>query len=320
MTSVLAGAPIFESTTKTAYVVARAVEYAGTTLLFGGLAFVALLWPAGAGVRSVRRVLVAAWLAGAAATAAALSLEGAWAAGRPASGALDGRLVGDVLATDFGRQWATLLLLWLLALVVLADVLRRGEGAARSLPWRVGAAAVGLGVLRIYGLTGHTRDSGHPLIAQLADLTHLVAVTGWIGGLAMLLVGVLPRRRPDELAVVLPRYSVAALCCVTAAVLSGAVLAWNVLPRLADLTATTYGHILLVKFAVLALVLAAAFGSKTWVEHRLDFVVLLRGEGSIATSAAGLVRPAVLSIAAETGLLLLVLTVASFLVTADPGR
>lgn len=320
MNAVLAGAPVFGSATKTAYVVARAAEYAGTTLLFGGLAFLAVLWPAGAAVTAVRRLLVAAWLLGATATAAALLLEGAWAAGRPASRAFDLHLLDDVLATDFGRQWASLLLLWLLALVVLADLLRRTERAARALSWRIGAAAVGLGVLRIYGLTGHTRDSAHPVLAQLADLTHLVAVSCWIGGLAMLLIGVLPRRRPDELAAVLPRYSTAALGCVTAAVASGAVLAWNDLPSVADLTATTYGHILLVKFAVLLVVVAAAFGSKTWVEHRLDFVVLLRGEGSIATSAAGLVRPAVLSIAAETGLLLLVLTVASFLVTADPGR
>ena len=47
---------------------------------------------------------------------------------------------------------------------------------------------------------------------------------------------------------------------------------------------------------------------------------MLRGEGSIASSAARIVRPVVLSVAAETGLLLLVVTVASVLVTADPGR
>jgi copper transport protein len=60
-------------------------------------------------------------------------------------------------------------------------------------------------------------------------------------------------------------------------------------------------------------VLFAAYFSKVWVEHRLDFAVIRR-------SGAGIVRPFVVSVAAETILLVLVLTVASVLVTADPGR
>lgn len=320
MTAVLAGAPVFESSTKTAYVLARAVEYGGTALFFGGLAFVALIWPAGGSNRAARRLLVTGWCVGAVATVAALGLEGAWATGRAASSALQLDVFRDVLATDFGRQWASLVLLWVLGVVVLADLLRRGEGAARSLAWRVGAGAVGLGALRTYGMTGHSKESAHPLVGQLADVVHVTAMTLWLGGLVMLLFAVLPRRVPDELAHVLPRYSNLAIGCVLAAVASGSVLVWSDLPDLHDLIATTYGHVLLVKFTVLALVLAAGFGSKTWVEHRLDFVVLLRGEGSITASAARLVRPAVLSVAAETGLLLLVLTVASVLVTAAPGR
>jgi copper transport protein len=320
MSAVLAGAPVFESSTKTIYVLARAVEYGGTAVFFGGLTFISLLWPAGATSHAARRLLAGSWLVGTAATVSALALEGAWASGRPVSSAFRRQVLHDVLVTDFGRQWAVLVLLWLLSLVVLAELLRRGEPAVRSLPWRVGAGTLALGTLRVYGLTGHSRESDHPVIAQLADVLHLTAMTVWVGGLAMLLAGVLPRRRHEELAAVVPRYSRLALSCVATAIASGAVLAWSDLPSLADLVSTTYGHVLLVKFAVLTLVLAAAFGSKTWVEHRLDFVVLLRGEGSITASAARLVRPAVLSVAAETGLLLLVLTVASVLVTADPGR
>jgi copper transport protein len=316
----MSDAPLFESSTKTAYVLARAVEYGGTAVFFGGLAFIALLWPTGAGVRNARITLVVSWFVGTAATLSALALEGAWAGGQPVTRAFRPHLLDDVLATDFGRQWAVLVLLWSLALVVLAELLRRGDAAVRSLPWRISAGTVGLAELRVYGLTGHSRESAHPLVGQLADVAHLTAMTVWIGGLAMLLIGVLPRRRSDELAVVLPRYSTTALACVTAAIASGAVLAWSDLPAIGDLTTTTYGRVLLVKLAVLALVLAAALGSKTWVEHRLDFVVILRGAASVTASPARLVRPAVLSVAAETGLLLLVLTVASVLVTANPGR
>jgi copper transport protein len=110
-----------------------------------------------------------------------------------------------------------------------------------------------------------------------------------------------------------PRYSALAMCCVVTVIASGAVLAWRIVGTLDGLTSTTYGHILLVKVALLVAVLGVAYGSKTWVAHRLDFAALLPGE-------AGIVRPFVLSVAAETTIVVLVLTVASFLVTADPGR
>jgi copper transport protein len=318
--SAFAHAPVFGSSTPSAYAVARAVEYGGTALLVGGLVFIALVWPAGADSRGARRVLVTGWAVGTLATVAALGLGGSWATGGSIGDAAKRSVLEAVLQTDFGREWAVLVLLQILMLVVLADLLRRGAAVARSLPWRVGALAVGLGLLRVYGLTGHSRETAHPLVAQLADLAHLTAMAVWIGGLTMLLGGVLPRRQPRELGTVLPRYSMLALGSVGIVVVSGALMAWGLLGSLDDLTSTTYGHFLLVKIAVLALVLAAAGSSKTWVEHRLDFVVLLRGEGSITANPAGLVRPVVLSVAVETGLLALVLVVASFLVTADPGR
>ena len=305
---------------RAAYAFARALEYFGTALLVGGLMFVALLWPAGAGARGARRVLVGGWFVSALATLAALGLGASWQSGGGLAGAAKRSVITSVLSTDFGRQWAVLLLLNVLMLVVLVDLMRRGATAAGSLPWRVSAFAVSAGMLRVYGLTGHAKETAHPLVSQLADIAHLLAMAVWIGGLVMLLAGVLPRRQAAELGTVLPRYSLLALGSVCAAVASGAVLAWGLLRNLGELTSTGYGHILLLKLALLLVVLGAAFASKTWVEHRLDFVVLLRGEGSITASAPALVRPVVLSVAAETGLLALVLVVASFLVTADPGR
>jgi len=304
----------------TAYAFARTFQYLGTAMLVGGLVFVALLWPAGADARGARRVLIAGWFVSTLATLAALGLGASWASGGSIGDALKRSVVEPALTSDFGRPWGVLVLLDVLMLVVLADLLRRGSTAPRSLPWRVGALAVSAGMLRVYGLTGHAKETAHPLVSQLADVAHLVAMAVWIGGLVMLLGGVLPRRRPDELGAVLPRYSMLALGSVCAAVASGTLLAWGLLGSIGDLVHTSYGHVLLLKLALLLVVLGAAYASKTWVEHRLDFVVLLRGEGSIVASAPALVRPVVLSVAAETGLLALVLVVASFLVTADPGR
>jgi copper transport protein len=317
MSALLAGAPVFESAAKTAYVTARAVEYAGTAVFYGGLLFVGLLWPDGAATPAVRRLLGGAWFVGAGATIAALDLEAAWARDGSAGDLVDPHALPGLLATDFGREWAAMALLWLLAAVVVADLLRRGAAAARSLAWRVGALSVGLGTLRVFGLTGHARETAHPVLAQIADVVHLAGMATWIGGLAVLGVALLPRRDSAALEQVLPRYSTTALCCVVAILSSGAVLAWNLLGGLHDLVSTTYGHVLLVKLGLLALVLAAAGGSKTWVQHRLDFAVLLRGESG---TGIRLLRPLALSVAAETALLLGVLAVASVLVTADPGR
>jgi copper transport protein len=315
--SVLAAAPLFESPTKTAYVAARAVEYTGTGLFYGGLAFLSLLWPDGAGTHGARRLLALGWLVGTGATVAALGLESAWAAQHSPWDLVDPSALPAMLSTDFGRQWAVMVLLWVLGLVVLADVLRRGATAVRSTPWRVGALAVALGTLRVFGLTGHSREGAHPVLAQIADVVHLTAMATWIGGLVMLVVVLLPRRDTTALATVLPRYSTAALLSVLAVIGTGLVMAWNVVGSAHALTATTYGHVLLTKLALLGAVLTAALGSKTWVEHRLDFAVILRGESG---TGIRLLRPLVLSVVAETGLLVVLLAVASVLVTADPGR
>jgi copper transport protein len=70
---------------------------------------------------------------------------------------------------------------------------------------------------------------------------------------------------------------------------------------------------LVAKLACLALVLAAAQRSKAWVARRLDLAVVLRGDRLT-------VRPFVYSVAAETVLLVAVVTAASLFVTASPGR
>lgn len=313
MSTVLAGAAVFSSSSKTTYVLARDTEYLSGAVFWGGLTFVSALWPTGASVRRVRQLLSAAWVAGAIATAAALALEGSWIAQRGPSAAWRAKVFSAVLQTDFGREWSAKLMLWMLALVLLVQLLRAGSRGVTNLPWRLGLLAVGLASLRIDGLTGHSRDTRQPAIAELADLTHLVAITVWLGGLTMLVVGVLPRRDVGELERIVPQYSLVAMFSVAAVVFSGSVMAWRLLANVGQLTSTTWGHLLLLKVALLAVVLVAAFGSKTWVAHRLDFAVILRGEN-------GLVRPFVLSIAFETALAVSVLAVAGFLATADLDR
>ncbi|WP_072479533.1 copper resistance D family protein [Amycolatopsis australiensis] len=295
------------------YVLARAVDYTGLTLFAGGLLFVAVLWPAGAGHRGTRTVLGTGWVLGLLGTVAGLGLQAAWAAQRPPGDFLALDLLTQALGSQFGRVWFSRALLWLLAGVVLAWLLQRGRDAAKAVAWRAGAGAVVLGLLRTTGLTGHAAESTRPWLSQLADLAHLAGACAWIGGLAVLLFGVLARRDPGELASVVPRYSKLAMVSVTVVVAAGVALAWQTVGGFGRLFATAYGQTLLVKLAVLAVVLLAAQASRAWVGRRLDFAVVLRGD-------ARTVRPFVHSVAAETTLVIVVLLAASFLVTASPGR
>ncbi|MFE9604886.1 copper resistance CopC/CopD family protein [Streptomyces hokutonensis] len=306
-------APAPSPSVRKSLVAARWTGYLSLALFVGGIAFVALLWPRGAGEPRARVLLGLAWTCGLLSTVASLGLQGAYAALGGLRDALRPATYADVLTTEPGLALAARGLLWVLAAVVLAALLQGGARTARSPGWRVGAGAVALGLLRATGMAGHNSEGSEPGWGAVADLVHLLGVSLWIGGLTMLTVAVLPRRDPGELAAVVPGYSKLAAVSVTAIVAAGLVLAWQIVGSYDALLHTSYGHLLLLKTGVLAVVLAAAWCSRQWTRTRLDLAVLLRGD-------AATVRPFGYSVAAETGLVLVVLLVTSLLVTADPGR
>jgi copper transport protein len=293
---------------KSFYIFARVLDYVGVGLFLGGCVFVAMLWPAGANDWRTRRLLGIGWFLGATGTVAALVFLAAWSTQLPLSWAV----IQQLLTVQTGRVWIAKALLWVLAMVVLADLLQRRETAARSLSWRVGAAAVGLGLLRMSGLTGHAQDAPQRTLTEVAALLHLTGICAWFGGLAVLLLGVLPRRKPEELATVIPRYSRLALTSVILITAAGVTLAWQLLRSPSVLFTTGYGRLLLIKLAVFVVILGVAQLSKRWVTRRLDFAVVLRGDKAT-------VRPFVYSVATETVLVVAVLVAASLLVTANPS-
>ncbi|MGW3116972.1 copper resistance CopC/CopD family protein [Streptomyces sp. NPDC001107] len=296
-----------------AWVTARWAGYLSLALFVGGLAFLALLWPQGAWDRRTRRVLTLSWTAGLAASLLAPGLQGAYGTMRTLGDVFRPGTYTDLLTTEVGVVAACRVLMWVLAAIALTALLQSGDRAARSPGWRVGALAVGLGLLRTTSMTGHNSEGTHPGWGAVADLVHLLGVSLWLGGLTVLLLGVLPRRRPDELSAVVTGYSTLAGVSVAAIVAAGAVLTWQVVGSFDALFHTGYGQLLLVKLAVLAAVLLIAQRSRGWVRTRLDIAVLLRGDRAT-------VRPFVHSVAAETGLVLVVLAATSLLVTSAPGR
>ncbi|NUR62385.1 MAG: copper resistance protein CopC/CopD [Catenulispora sp.] len=297
---------------KNTLVAVRIAGFAATAVFIGGLVFVAAIWPHGGHERRTRRLLTYGWLLGLVTAVAEIPLQAGYDALRPLSGVFDSAAISDLLDGKVGTALTARGLLWIAGGVVLAAILQRGADAAGSPGWRIGLAAVGFGLLRTTSLPGHD-DTVHPLAGAIADTVHLAGVTLWVGGLTVLLIGVLPRRRPEELSVVVSRYSNLALVSVTAVIAAGLVLAWQLIGSLHGLLATSYGHLLLVKVGIVAAVLLLAQHSKAWVRHRLDVAVLLDGDSAT-------VRPFIYSVAAETGLALAILVAAGVLVTSSPGR
>ena len=301
-----------DPTVRHALVVTQFIGFLCAALFIGGLAFLAIAWPQGGGVPRVRRMLTLACGFGLVATLAQIGLQAAYAALLPLSGVFNATAVESLFGTRLGAVLIARTLLWLLAAVVLAGLLQQQERAVRSAGWRVGLIAVGFGLLRTTGMTGHD-ESAHPLAGAIADTAHLAGVSLWIGGLVVLLLGVLPRRVPSEMAVAVARYSNLALVSMLTIIGAGTLLAWQVVGSVHALLDTSYGHTLLLKLALLTAVLALAQRSKAWVRHRLDVAVLLQGDRAT-------VRPFVYSVAAEAGLALAILAAASVLVTSNPGR
>jgi len=286
-----------------AEVATRTVGYLAMAVLIGGLFFVSVLWPAGAQDTRTRVVLCTAVVAGASSAAGELAIA-VWRTGGSQS-------LTSVLTADFGRVYAALVLLWLLAAVVVVGAVQGGAPGVRRLPWRAGAAVVALGMVRCTSMNAHASEAAKPFLGAVADLLHLTAVSAWVGGLVVLTVGVLPRRRLDELEEVVPKFSRVAQVSVAMLVGSGLILVWQVIGPIDDFWGTHYSRVLLVKLSLFVVVLLAAMKSKRWVDRALA--------GTHADRGGNAVRSIATSVAAETLLVAAVLGAASVLATSSPG-
>ena len=121
------------------------------------------------------------------------------------------------------------------------------------------AVAGAAGLALTFALSGHAHTGTLPTLGVPADVLHILAMSTWLGGLAVLAYAVFPRRGVDELRVVAPRFSRTAVGCVIVLVITGSFQAWRQVGSLHALTTTNYGHTLLVKLVlVLTLVILGA--------------------------------------------------------------
>jgi copper transport protein len=262
---------------------ARLVGFASLSVLVGGVTFVAVLWRSGAGLRRTQFLLGGSLAGALIGNAAALGLKGAAVSGQSALGlfspaaltALDGTHVGRVLTLRLGFL--------LLAVPFVAYLLVAPQRALHSGHWGLGSVASALGALMTHGMLSHASSRG--LLASATDVVHLGAVAVWLGGLVMLAVVVLPRRRSTELSLVVPRWSRLAFGTMTTAVLAGALLLVLISPRWAALPSSPYGRFLLMKLALVAVLLKAASRAREFVWRRLP---VLTGAAAVdVNDAAG---------------------------------
>ncbi|MGW4382097.1 copper resistance CopC/CopD family protein [Kitasatospora sp. NPDC004531] len=286
-----------------AYGTARTVAYGAFALLAGAAAFVIVVWPAGAAVRGVQRLLMTGWVALLLSTVAVLMLRGPYERGTGLGQAFDLSLVRATLDERIGTALAARLLLLAAAGVFLsllvgqlglrpkpADAapdgeaapdaeaaaepkdeeeaeLRRLERAAAERPQRDARLGLGLaGLALALALSATWVGADHssvgiqvPLALPLAAL-HLLAMAGWLGGLAVLVAGL---RHGLPVAAV-ERFSKLAFWLVAVLAATGVYQSWRGLGSWGALVDTAYGRLLLIKVGCVAAMLGVAWISRAW--------------------------------------------------------
>jgi copper transport protein len=121
-------------------------------------------------------------------------------------------------------------------------------------------------------LTGHASTTPPVGVAILTDVAHVLAACAWLGTLLTLLFAALPLVRGARsmarigsgalVASLVRAFHPFALTCAAVVVASGLLAAWLRLPTVASLWESSYGKILLLKLAFVALVVV--LGAINW--------------------------------------------------------
>jgi copper resistance protein D len=158
-----------------------------------------------------------------------------------------------LLDTDFGRDWLLRLLLTALLAGLLAADFREKQDGGGFLKLAI--------VLVAAGLAGTLAWAGHGIggaglpgsIHLTADFVHLIAAAAWVGASSVAVA------RSASL-----RFAAYGIVAVGALLLTGAINTWYLAGSARALTATDYGHLLLVKIALFLGMLALATVNRLW--------------------------------------------------------
>jgi copper transport protein len=241
-----------DQTVGVVYGILRGTLYAGVALLLGAVAFAAFIWPGARGLRRTAHLLWAGWITVAVVTVGEVLIQGVYGAALKFDALFRTDLIRAVLGTQFGHM-SMLRLALLVGVVPLLRLLLR-DPLEHPLPSWAKPAAVGFGLVLslTFALSGHAHTGDYTPIAITGDLFHINAMAVWLGGLAVLAYAVFPGRAVEELRDAVPRFSRTAIVCVAALIISGSFQSWRQVRSIHALLTTTYGHTLLVKLTVVA--------------------------------------------------------------------
>jgi len=234
--------------------IGRFVSYAGVGLLVGGLVLAVALTPSVIGTRRVGVLLVGA---------AELAFVGTlWMVAAQANLIGGSFLSWGAVADTQSGQW------WIARLVVIAlfgvSIALRSRFAVRG--GVVVVSALGLGVLAVVAAGGHAISGDSIVLGFVSTLVHLVAMSIWFGGLALVLLA----PPPGQFWQTVTRFSPWALGSVVALAVSGGVNAWRQLGSPGGLTDSSYGRWLVIKLVLVVLVVGVAAFSRRTVHTRGD--------------------------------------------------
>ncbi|MEO6886023.1 MAG: copper resistance protein CopC, partial [Jatrophihabitantaceae bacterium] len=241
------------SATSTVFDIVRWISYTGFALL-GSAWLLLTVWPQGRDDRRARLLVWTGWSLAAGGALAELLVQGPYASGDGLTSVTRWSLLDGTLHTDYGQFHCGRLLLLGIVAVLLGAALQGVE--RRRVRFEDAFWPLMVGVAFSFSATGHAATTNPPWLSEAADVIHLCAMSAWIGGLAMLVLAILPRREPDELHAVLPVFSRVAFTAVIALAATGTYAAWRGIGMLRAIFTTEYGLLVSAKIALfIALVL-----------------------------------------------------------------
>ena len=300
--------------------VARAGVFTGLALLIGGAVFLVLIAGGTSAARATRRLVWSGWILLVFSTVAAVMLQGPYAAGAGIGDAVKWTVVHAVLKTRFGHVTEVRVLLLAAALGLLFFLRTIDRRRRPPLWWVVAGAIVAIGLAATPGYAGHAATGTFTDFAVPLDTAHVLAMSVWLGGLVVLLVAALGGGFSGGIRQALNTFSRLAFWCVVVLVLSGVFASWRQVGfTLRGYTSTSYGHLLLIKLAIVVALVAFAAISRSIVRRRQS-APLDAPDSAIAAiderTVSGLRR----SVSSEVVLGIAVLAVTAILVNAQPAR
>lgn len=231
------------------------------------LALIGLIVLLGGGVLAIqaadaapnRMLLWMAWAFLLIGSLGAFGLYGAKVVAGSAADAVKPSVWGKVI----GSHTATVLL-WRSVLVVVLGGLLLAFAHRAIAAWRGAAVVISLGLILSFSSIGHANAQRPAALWIGVDAVHLAALSLWIGGLLMFAFGTTTWLTDPDSEPIVRRFSATAMVAVPVIVASGVAQTLKLTGGLDDLSATSWGRILLVKIAVVT-VLVALGGVSQWL-------------------------------------------------------